>query len=93
MQNLRPAIEAARYEGKTGLRADMPDIKPGRYFFDLSLHPEKPNLSAYFENIRDERQFKALTGVSFEEFFIIKMGKPPPPAERHEKALPFRRAI
>ena len=24
---------------------------------------------------------------------LIQIGKPPPPAERHEKALPFRRAI
>jgi len=71
MQNLEPAIETAVYEGKTRPQADMPEIKPGRYFFGLSLRPEKPNLSAHFENIKDERQFKALTGVSFEEFLII----------------------
>jgi len=71
MPILRQSIETAMFEGETGLPESVSSIKLGYYFTCFSLGPKKPNLTALFKNVRNERQFKALTGVSCEEFMII----------------------
>lgn len=65
---LRAAIKEAMYEREINLLNDIACGKTGNSFSGFSLCHKKLNLLDAFEEIRDERQFKALTGVSCEEF-------------------------
>jgi len=66
MSALKLSIEHAILKGETGLPGNVCAIKSKSYFGGFSSGGE-----ILFESIRDERQFKALTGVSYEEFMII----------------------
>lgn len=66
MSALKLSIEKIIFEGETGLPGNICAMKSESGFADPSSRPE-----ILFENIRNERQFKALTGVSYEEFMII----------------------
>ncbi len=59
------------YEREIQLQAALSNGRIEYFFSGFSLHGKKLNLLDVFENIRDERQFKALTGVSTEEFGTI----------------------
>ena len=65
------AIIVMIYEREIELLTALSNGRIEYFFSGFSLCGKKLNLLDAFENIRDERQFKALTGVSIEEFGTI----------------------
>ncbi len=65
------AIKKAVYDKEIELLNNILHGKTGASFSGFSLCHKKLNWLCMFEDIRDERQFKALTGVSCEEFWVI----------------------